>query len=340
MPVASDQGVTRAPAGVQVGQAQAFHARIGAHFAVVAGLAAVLGGCSDGPTLASINPVDWWHGLEGGPIAQTRPPPPNADAPYPNLGSVPAKPPPPDKAVQAKIAGALVADRANATYDASIAPIPVLPPAAVRPLPQSAATGDADQANASLAAANAPAQPPPKPQAAATSPAPQKAPVGPVTASALPPPAAPAPAPPPGAAEMPAIPDAPPPVPQIAGTSVPLVTAPPPPPATPPAPPPPAPVAGAPVAIPFPAGSAILPPVALAPIKQLAAQRGNGVISVTGFGDADAASDPPAQTSALPLALDRARAVAAGLLADGVPAAFIRIAAEPHGSGAAATVIR
>ncbi len=312
MPVASDQGVTRAPAGVQGGRAQALHARIGVRLAQLGGVAALLGGCSGGATLASINPVDWWHGLEGGPIAQTRPPPPNADAPYPNLGSVPAKPPPPDKAAQARVAGALVADRANAVYDASIAPIPTPPPTVRPPRPDS---GAPDQANASLAAATAPPAPRPEPPPAA-GPVARKAPVAPVAAADLPAPAAA----PPAGIDMPAIPDAPPP-------------------ATPPAPPPPAPIAGAPVAIPFPPGSAVLPAAGLAPIKQLALLRGPGVIAVTGFGDA-ASTDPSAQSAALPLALDRARAVAAGLLADGVPATSIRIGAEPQGSGAAASVIR
>jgi hypothetical protein len=138
---------------------------------------------------------------------------------------------------------------------------------------------------------------------------------------------------------MPAIPPAPPAAPQIAGTFVPAVTAPTPPPATPPAPPPPAPVAGGGVAIPFPTGSAVLPAAGLVPIKQLATLRGPGVIAVTGFGEA-ASTDPAAQSAALPLALDRARAVAAGLLADGVPSTAIRISAEPQGSGAAAAIIR
>jgi len=289
--------------------------------ALAAVLAGPLGGCSgSGP--ASFNPVDWWHGMEGGPIAETRPPPPNADAPYPSLGGVPAKPAPPDAAAHARIAGALVADRANAVYDASVTPIPTLPPATVRPAPHPVAGGDTDQANASLPAATAPPAPAPG------SPVAHKAPVGPVTAAALPAPA-----------EMPTIPDAPPPAPQIAGIAVPAVTAPTLPPATPPAPPPPPPKAGAPVAIPFAAGSSILPAAGLAPVKLLATQRGNATIAVTGFGEATS-TDPAAQSAALPLALERARAVAAALLADGVPSAAVRIAAEPQGSGAAATLIR
>jgi outer membrane protein OmpA-like peptidoglycan-associated protein len=309
--------------------------------------AGLLGGC--GAQSGSWNPVDWWHGLEGGKIAETRPPPPNADAPYPNLGTVPKKPPPPDAAAHQKIAGALVADRRNAQYEQSISPIPpahrpVGTPAAT--IAQGAKPADAEQPNASLAAAKAP---PPKPAAL------QKAPVAPVSAAPLEapaPPAAPAAAAPAPAAAatpdaaaaadaaMPAVPEAPPPPPQLAGIATPpAVPAPTPPPvAPPPAPPAPAKINGQPIAIPFAPGSAVLPPEALVPIKALARQRGAASIAVTGFGGATS-SEPSAQTAALPLALDRARAVAALLLASGVPASAIRIAAEPQGSGAAARLV-
>ena len=53
-------------------------------------LALLLAGCSSFP--ASMNPVSWWHDLQGGKIAEERPPPPGADQPYPNLASVPPKP--------------------------------------------------------------------------------------------------------------------------------------------------------------------------------------------------------------------------------------------------------
>ena len=46
----------------------------------------LVSGCSSGP---SLNPVTWWHDLQGGKIAEQRPPPPGADEPYPNLASVP-----------------------------------------------------------------------------------------------------------------------------------------------------------------------------------------------------------------------------------------------------------
>src|SRR6202035_946132 len=70
-----------------------------------AAFALLLSGCSSFP--ASVNPVSWWHDLQGGKIAEDRPPPPGADQPYPNLASVPPKPAPPDRATLANIANAL-----------------------------------------------------------------------------------------------------------------------------------------------------------------------------------------------------------------------------------------
>ena len=80
----------------------------------------LLAGCS--PTEGSVNPVDWWHALEGGRIAEQRPPPPNADAPYPNLSSVPARPVPTDAATRGRIATGLLADRADAAYAGAAMP--------------------------------------------------------------------------------------------------------------------------------------------------------------------------------------------------------------------------
>jgi outer membrane protein OmpA-like peptidoglycan-associated protein len=97
-------------------------------------------------------------------------------------------------------------------------------------------------------------------------------------------------------------------------------------------------VDGSAVAIPFAAGSAVLPADALPPIKLLARRRGAASIAVTGFGEATS-SEAAAQAAALPLALDRARAVAAMLMANGVPGNVIRIAAQPQGSGAAARLV-
>ena len=82
----------------------------------------LLGGCTSLPP--SINPVEWWHGLQGGKIAEQRPPPPGATDPDPNLATVPPKPDPSNPDMRARIADALIADRANAQYAASQAPLP------------------------------------------------------------------------------------------------------------------------------------------------------------------------------------------------------------------------
>src|SRR4051794_28877505 len=84
-------------------------------------IALLLSGCSSFPS--SMNPVSWWHDLQGGKIAEERPPPPGADQPYPNLASVPPKPTEPDRAALANVASALVADRTNAQHLAAAAPL-------------------------------------------------------------------------------------------------------------------------------------------------------------------------------------------------------------------------
>jgi outer membrane protein OmpA-like peptidoglycan-associated protein len=94
-------------------------------------------------------------------------------------------------------------------------------------------------------------------------------------------------------------------------------------------------VSGAPVAVAFPPGSAVLPTSAFAALKALALRRADAPIAVTGYGDATS-SDAAAQSAALPLALARARAIAANLLAAGVPANAIRINATATGSGGSA----
>ena len=289
-----------------------------------------------------MSPVDWWHNLEGGKIADARPPPPNADAPYPNLGSVPPKPPPPDTKGLGRIAGALVADRANAQYAAMSQPIPaVLPAAPPLPVatPPTAEGGDDEPASAALPAATAPPLPHPvAPQPVPPSPPPRPAPVAAVSATPLAPVAstqAPAPAP---TGSMPEPAAAPPPPPSLPGVTIPTATAPTPPPVAPPAPPPAPLPPGPPLAIAFPKGSAVLPPWVTPELRKLAAGRGARSIAVTGFGEAQSA-DPAAESAALPLGLNRARAVAAALRMAGVPDAALRIAAEPQGFGASARLV-
>jgi len=143
-------------------------------------LLGVLAGCS---STSSMNPVNWWHGLQGGRIAEERPAPPGAEAPYPNLSTVPARPAPPDRDAMKRLTESLIGDRSNAQYTAEAAPLAdpsspsaspglfgagTLPPPPPAPPPGSAAAGSSSAPlSASLPAASAP--PPP---AAPPSPAP------------------------------------------------------------------------------------------------------------------------------------------------------------------------
>ncbi|MBN8873496.1 MAG: hypothetical protein J0H67_11715, partial [Rhodospirillales bacterium] len=164
---------------------------------------ALLAGCSSDKM--SFNPVDWWHGLEGGRIAEERPAPPGADAPYPNLATVPSRPTPPDKDEMKRLTAALVADRTNAQHTAEAAPLPdpSSPSASpglfgantLSPPPPAPPPG---QASASLPAASAPpaqgAAAPAAAQSAAaqsgTAPPPARAPRGAVQSAPLETPAA------------------------------------------------------------------------------------------------------------------------------------------------------
>jgi outer membrane protein OmpA-like peptidoglycan-associated protein len=189
-------------------------------------LSGLLVGCSGGP---SLNPVNWWHSLEGGKIAEQRPPPPGADQPYPNLASVPAKPTPPDQDAMKKLTEALVADRANARYSAEAAPLPdpsspsaspglfgvgAVPPPPPPGQPAASASLPAVSAPPAPVAPTLPATPAASPSAAApTAPPPARAPVkavqsAPLTAPAPPPVAGQAPAPPAMAQTAPAQPGA------------------------------------------------------------------------------------------------------------------------------------
>jgi outer membrane protein OmpA-like peptidoglycan-associated protein len=225
----------------------------------------VLTGCSSLP--ASINPVSWWHDLQGGKIAEARPPPPGTDQPYPNLSTVPAKPDQPDREALANIANALIADRTNAQHVAAGAPIadPSLPSASpglfgrgTAPPPAPAPPPGAQTTSATLPAAEAPPAPPtpptpptpPAPAAAAAPavapaggqasvPAPATAPVGNVESTPLTPPGSTALPPAVAAAPPPPLPTSPPPPPNLPapGAAAPRPTAAA---AAPSAPPPPA----------------------------------------------------------------------------------------------------
>lgn len=255
-------------------------------------------------------PVAWWHQLEGGRIAADRPAPPNADAPFPNLANIPARPTATPSPERSQIAAGLVADRANANYAAGRPNLITRGPPQLAP-PQQDAQG------ASMGAASAP----------------RAAPRGAVANVSLPAPAAA------DAAAMPAMSAIPPSQANLPGVGG--ITVPAPPPLAPPAAPvamPPPPVAGAPVAIGFAPGSAALPPDALPALRALAARRAGRTIMVAGYGDAPAA-DIATQAGSLDLALARSRAIAVGLAQAGVPISAIDQESKAIGSGGLARIV-
>lgn len=302
-----------------------------------------------------MNPVTWWHDLQGGKIAEERPPPPGADQPYPNLASVPPKPAQPDRAALTNIANALIADRTNAQHLAAAAPIadPSLPSASpglfgrgTVPPPAPPPPPGTQTASATMPAAEAPPAPAAGPAAPGNPPgavpSPTKAPIGSVESAPLAPPGATA-QPAAAAAPPPPLPNAPPPPPNLPGVGT---AGPPPAPRTPAPPatvasvtPTPPPGAADNVTVTFIIGSASLQPSAADVLRQLAARRGNGVIAVTGYGDATS-DEPAAQSDALALGLQRAQAMAAALTSAGVPSSAVEVDAAAIGHGGTARLIK
>lgn len=297
-------------------------------------LTALLAGCS---SMSSMNPVNWWHDLEGGKIAEQRPPPPGADDPYPNLANVPAKPTPPNRDTLRKMTEGLVADRQNAQYTAAASPLadPSSPTASpglfgsgTLPPPPPAPPRAPGSASASLDAATAPparamTEPPAPPLPAPIKPV-QSAPLTapePATAVAAPLPPQPRVVPPQAAEPPPRPPAAPSPV----ASAAPV--------------PAPSPSSGSATNLAFDPGSAALTPGSAEAVKQVAAHRQAQTVVLTGYGDA-ASSDPAAQSAALTLAMSRAQAVANALNAAGVPASAIRIGGEAAGRGVSLRLIQ
>jgi outer membrane protein OmpA-like peptidoglycan-associated protein len=316
----------------------------------------ILVGCS---TISAMNPVNWWHRQEGGKIAEDRPAAPGADQPYPNMSTVPAKPTPPNQDELKKLTDSLVADRTNAQHAAQSEPLadPSSPAASpglfgvgTAPPPPPSVTSQASGspvASASMPAVTTPpaanpAPPSPAPRKAVQS-TPLEAPSGvPARASsgAASPPAGGSPVtvtPPAGAGDgvtvagpSPVMQAAPPPRPAIAGTppAVPVVLT-----------PMPAPSAGSSATIVFPERTSDLSSPATDEVKAFAAKRGNGTISVIGYGDASS-SDPDAQSAALNLGLSRAQSIVDALKAAGIPGNAIRVSAEASGRGASLQLLQ
>jgi len=283
-------------------------------------------------------PISWWHDLQGGKIAEVRPPPPGVTDPYPNLSQVPPRPMPTDVTIRRALAARLIAERDRTRQEATQDPL-------VLPAPANAAPAGA---TASTIAAARPAAPPPDPGAsvavldAATAPA---APAVPPSVAAPPANTASVPTPASGAPPVsvasgdpqqrrlavesgptPDLPTEAPPLPRLRGIPA-TVSAP----AVPRIPP------G--VTIAFRPGSAALPASADAALRELAGRRAGATIAVVAGGDA-AGPGAAAQARALPLALRRTQSMQDVLVAAGVPAASLRLNAAALGRGGEARLLQ
>lgn len=283
---------------------------------------ALLGGCAAAPSLDA--PLGWWHDLEGGQIADQRPPPPGSHDPYPNIGTTPARPAASDVARQQRIADQLASQRDAAEAGAARDPLRATPPP---PKPPAPAAPDPNGNKVVVDAAPTPApvaapatKPSPAPQAKAATPA----------------------APMPSLSEVPAVPAA------IASGAMPDFAAGPPPAAqgfgdfAPPpltvAPTPaPAFVPGG-VVVAFSPGSSSLPPSAPATLSKFAQGHRGVPVAVTGRGEAVLRS-ADAQSRGMDLAFKRVQAIAVALSAAGIPASSLRLHAEAAGYGGSATLL-
>ncbi len=318
--------------------------------ALLGGVLVLLAGCDtishyDSVTAPFDQPIDWWHQLQGGVIADERPPPPGIGDPYPNLGTIPPKPTPTDAATRRALTARLASERDRTDRLAAQDPIPAPgtpggPPAPAAPAatPASAKTAPTP---ASTAAAPAPAPEAPPPMARIDAadappppptPPPPPAPPAPAALQAAASPTAPArgkpgpnngePAP---SGPVPALPAAPPGLPVLAGI---------PPATTEPATPKPAPQ----VVAAFVPGSAVLRPESNDALRALAARRASGPVAVLGGGEARS-NAPDAQAAALPLAWRRARAIEDVLAAAGVPASAMHVDAAALARGGVARLV-
>ncbi|WP_428532781.1 hypothetical protein [Rhodopila sp.] len=273
------------------------------------------------------------HAAESAPLAD-----PSSPSASPTLFGVGTAPPPPLAGATASAGSSGSAGPPAGTTGGTPAGTPVASasmPAVTAP--PRAHSGASSGASAPLPAPRRPVQSAPlEAPAADTSGAPAAA------AAAANPPVAPgsdvapgtAPSSPPGttvAGVSPALPAGPPPRPAAAGEPPVAVLAP------PPMPPPSG--AGPSARIVFLERASSLSPPASDEVKAFAGKRGNGTISVVGYGDS-ASSDPDAQSAALDLGLSRAQSIVEALKSAGVPGNAIRVSAEASGRGASLRVIQ
>lgn len=303
-------------------------ARAVARAACLAWAAAGLAGCGAGQDPVG-TPLSWWHQLEGGAIAEQRPPPPGVDDPYPHVGTTPARPVVPSKAARDALTASLASDRTATDRLDVHDPLP--PPAAVAGRPAKPAMADQASAGSSAtldaaggAASQTPSAPPPPP---APVPTPEQQERGePVLAM----PPAPASVTIASGGPLPAMPAAPPPPPRFPGFDIPAtevgrLT----PDYTPEAP--------RDTTLAFAPGTDELLPQSRPVLRRVAAS--GKTVLVRGHGDAR--SDTPSdQEAALRLALARAARAAEALQGLGVAPARIRIAATAFGRGGDVSVVQ
>ncbi len=329
-------------------------------------MVALLGGCHGGGTIGAGE--DMYHGLQGGAIAQQRPPPPGVNDPFPNMGTIPARPAAPNIVEEQRIADQLATQRDQAEATAAANPLtPRAPPPA---LPKPAAPDpNANHVVVDAAPAPPPVKPAPPaapvaaPQAVAAAPASPiptlasvPAVVAPVISGPLPSLAAAPPLPPSGfgLAASTAAPVAS----QATASTAPVpVAAPAPVPAAPakslldtllsptvfPKPkgdslftPVPVAVTAA-VAVIFTPGSAELPPSATLTLRRFALAHKGVPVTVTGHGEV-VLPGADSQSRALDLALRRAQAIAASLSTAGIPPTNLRLHAVAAGHGGTASL--
>ncbi|HKF71751.1 MAG TPA: OmpA family protein [Stellaceae bacterium] len=307
------------------------------------------------------NPVEWYRDVSGASKDD-----PKSDArntqnlqkgsedEYPNLASVP---PPPTNALSAadreKLRNSLAADRANAKYIEGNEQYVATPPQAVPSPPRNAPEPPAGGAAAPVEAAPVPppaaaAAPQAAPRRSQPQAPPQESSLSAPSVRSLPQGETPRPPPPPPAGS-----------PARAQQPAPQQTATLPPPYVPPAPPsqdpatdpayasggaaPPSGVGMTLGSVQFAGNSARLTPEMLAQVREAAAlrqQTGGGTVRVTGYSMPQGEQDTMApQLASFNLALDRARAVAAALTQNGVPARAVEISAAPPPPGQAGGVV-
>ena len=271
---------------------------------------------ANGSKLTQETPLDWWHDLQGGRIAEGRPPPPGATDPYPNLSQVPAKPTLTDPAVRRALTAQLAAERDRTVrqdVQDPIAPVPTAPGGAPAAAPGRKAAGTPPAAPAAPMATLDAATAPPAPPMAAPAPAAQASSKAAPAATAT---ASDAPAVPLASGPLPDLPTDAPATPQLPGLPASTFA---------PATPRPAPL----TVIAFAQGSAALPDSADPALRELAARRSGGGVEVFAGGDGE--GSPERQEAAIPLGLARARAIQGALVAAGVPMAAIHLEASAPG---------